>query len=269
VRDDLVAAVVDRLGVGRVRADFDGLARVYAAWCRAVPFDNARKLVHLASGRGGPLPGSTADDFFDAWLATRAGGTCWSGNGALYALLEALGFAVERGAATMMTAPDTPPSNHGTVVATIDGVRWVVDASILTEVPLALDADDRDPAVLPRIEQRDGGATIVWRTARSPDGFACRIDRVGVGDADWDALHQRTAAWGPFNYAAVARVVRGGGVVGCLMGSTYAFDAAGRLTMTPAPDRDARDRFLIDAIGIDRALVARLPDDRELPPRPA
>ena len=89
----LVDAILERLGVARpIAVDLDGLARLYAAWCQAVPFDNVQKLVHLASGAGAPLPGSTATDFFTAWLATGAGGTCWAGNGALHDLCAALGF---------------------------------------------------------------------------------------------------------------------------------------------------------------------------------
>src|SRR5947199_3736781 len=100
-----VDAVLQRLGVDRVTPDLAGLARVYRAWCDAVPFDNVHKLVHLAEGRGTPLPGSTASDFFAQFLATGAGGTCWSGNNALHDLLAALGFEVERAAATMMGRP--------------------------------------------------------------------------------------------------------------------------------------------------------------------
>jgi len=42
-----------------------------------VPFDNVRKLIHVKSGKAGPLPGGTAEDFFTAWLRHGTGGTCW------------------------------------------------------------------------------------------------------------------------------------------------------------------------------------------------
>ena len=88
VKRETVAAVLDRLGVETSRPDLVGLHAVYAAWCGAVPFDNVLKMIYLAEGRTGPLPGSTAESFFEAWLACGVGGTCWAGNGALHDLLE-------------------------------------------------------------------------------------------------------------------------------------------------------------------------------------
>jgi hypothetical protein len=62
----------------------DGLRALYAAWCRKVPFDNVRKLIHIHHHDPAPLPGDDATDFFEAWLTYGTGGTCWAGNGALY-----------------------------------------------------------------------------------------------------------------------------------------------------------------------------------------
>ena len=97
------------------RRDLTGLRAVYAAWCEAVSFDNVLKLIHIGEGRPGPLPGWTADDFFESWLACGAGGTCWAGNGALHDLLAALGFEVERAVATMLSSPEArgPESRLG------------------------------------------------------------------------------------------------------------------------------------------------------------
>ena len=82
MRAELVEAVLARLDVERPSPDLEGLQSVYGAWCRSVPFDNTRKLIHLSEDLDGPLPGSTAEDFFDAWLRLGTGGTCWAGNGA-------------------------------------------------------------------------------------------------------------------------------------------------------------------------------------------
>ncbi len=89
----LVERVLAKLGLAAApRADLGGLAALYAAWCRSVPFDNVRKLIHVRAAYPAPLPGDTPEDFFDAWLAHGTGGTCWAGNGALCALLESPGF---------------------------------------------------------------------------------------------------------------------------------------------------------------------------------
>ncbi|MBI3723864.1 arylamine N-acetyltransferase [bacterium] len=265
-----VDRVLARLGVRRPEPDRDGLARLYSAWCESVSFDNVSKLVFLAEGRTGPLPGSTAEGFFASWLEHGTGGTCWAGNGALHDLLAALGFSVERAAATMMASPGTKGPNHGSVVATIGRERYIVDASILSGTPLRLpgpeeplDASTR----LPRIELRDGRPAVIWRTLRAPDGFPCRFERVGLSAEEWDALHQRTAAWGPFNYALGARRNRGREVIAFGMGQRYSFSAEGALASEPR-DRAGRDRFLVEELGISRELVARLPEDRPLPPAP-
>ncbi len=252
--------------------DLAGLSRVYAAWCKRVPFDNVLKLVHLAEGRPGPLPGSTAEDFFTSWLETGAGGTCWAGNGALHDLLATLGFSVARAAATMLVTPNVPPSNHGSVVVTIEDARYVVDASILTGIPLRLpgpgEPPDPNAEVVPRLELRGDTYYIVWRHPNAPEGFPCRFDRIGVDVEQWDALHQRTSVWSPFNFAVAARSNRGTDAIGLSASRRFTFAADGTFVYE-ACDRASRDRFLVDELGIDPHLVARLPADRGVPPAPA
>jgi N-hydroxyarylamine O-acetyltransferase len=96
---------------------------IYAAWCEAVPFDNVQKMIHIAESRDGPLPGSTAEDFFASWLEDGTGGTCWAGNGALHDLLAVLGFEVMPATATMLPRADIVGPNHGSVVVTFDSER--------------------------------------------------------------------------------------------------------------------------------------------------
>lgn len=266
----LVDDVLRRLNLERPRCDLAGLTSVYAAWCQAVPFDNAQKLLHVTAGRAGPLPGSRPDDFFAAWLEAGTGGTCWAGNGALQALLVELGFAAERALGTMLVSPDTPP-NHGSVAVRLPEGQFLVDASILSGAPLRLPAPD-EPAPpasgpLPRVERIDGRWHVRWRTVRDPQGFLCRLERVGLDAAEWDQRHQRTAGWSPFNYALSVRLNRGPVAIGWGQGQRFCFDGAGALSAEPR-DRAGRDRFLIDELGFPAALVARLPEDRETPPPP-
>src|SRR5262245_66212075 len=100
---DLLERVLTQLGLSdRPAPRLHGLQTLYAAWCRKVPFDNVRKLIHLHNHYPGPLPGDDVVDFFEAWLRHGTGGTCWAGNGALQVLLASLGFAAFRGLATML-----------------------------------------------------------------------------------------------------------------------------------------------------------------------
>jgi N-hydroxyarylamine O-acetyltransferase len=266
----LVDAALERLGVAAPASDLAGLGAVYDAWCQAVPFDNVLKRLWVEEQWPGRLPGSTPVDFFRDWLEYRTGGTCWAGNGALAALLSALGFDIALGAATMMVAPDTPGPNHGTVVVTLPEGRFVADASILSGAPLRLPEPGEvppPPAALPAMQVVDGRPTILWRTVRDPDGFPCRIDRVGLDAGEWDALHQNTGIWSPFNYATSARLNRGADVIGYGAGMVYRIRPDGALDSEPA-DRAAMVRFLAEVLEIDDTVAARLPEDRPVPPRP-
>jgi N-hydroxyarylamine O-acetyltransferase len=106
----LVERILARLGFNHSPAPtIDALCTVYSAWCERVPFDNIRKLIHVRAANAAPLPGSTPEDFFEAWLKLGTGGTCWPGAGALHAFLDALGFDAARAIGTMMAAPNLPP----------------------------------------------------------------------------------------------------------------------------------------------------------------
>jgi hypothetical protein len=84
---------------------------------------------------------------------------------------------------------------------------------------------------------------------------------MGVDTGEWDALHQRTAAGGPFNTALSARVLRGPTAVGFGSGQRFTFHANGALAAEPR-DGAGRDRFLVEEIGISAVLAERLPEDR-------
>lgn len=264
-----VVAVLEKLGVEWPDPDLGGLQAVYAAWCRGVSFDNVLKLIHVAGREPGPLPGSTAESFFDAWLEHGTGGTCWSGNGALHDLLATLGFDVERVIATMLSSPHVSEPNHGSVVATVDGERWLVDASILAGFPIRLRnaGEPADDGPLPRFAWLEGRPAILWRTASAPEGFHCRIERIGADAAEWDDRHQRTAGWSPFNYQLSARILVGEASVGVAHGQRYAVEPDGSVSVEEL-EPSARARFLVEVLGIAEGVAARVPDDRPLPPRP-
>lgn len=267
----LVGRVLDRLAPdGAPEPSLAGLADLYAAWCRSVPLDNVRKLVHLAAGDPGPLPGDDPADFFEAWLAHGAGGTCWAGNGALHALLESLGFRARRAVATMLVAPDLPP-NHGSVVVDVDGAAYVVDASMLHGEPLRLAAAGETavdhPAWGVRAAQRDGAWHLRWRPVHAENGIDCRIDELGVGADRFRALHEATCGWSPFNFSLYARLNRGDRVVGAAFGQRVEIGADGRFARR-ALDPDERLRLLVEDLGVDEALARRLPPDAALTPPP-
>jgi N-hydroxyarylamine O-acetyltransferase len=245
----------------------DGLQTLYAAWCRKVPFDNVRKLIHLHSHASGPLPGDDPAEFLAAWLTYGTGGTCWAGNGALHAVLVSLGFGATRGMGTMRVAPEAPPT-HGTVLVTCEETCYVVDASILHSTPLPLHASTptgvAHPAWGVHCSKRDGIWYIRWRPVHQPDGLDCRLQHLHVSRETFRERHEQTRTWSPFNYELYARAIRGETVVGVAHGQRVAFDGAGGVSHTPLGEDD-RLRVLVDELGMHEEIVQRLPLDTPTP----
>lgn len=247
-----------------------GLATLYGAWCQHVPFDNIRKLIHLRRADAGPLPGTDAADFFDAWLRHGTGGTCWAAHTAWHALLTSLGFDVIRGVGTMLVAPDIPP-NHATVFVNLDGTRYIVDASILHGTPMPIEADDGGVAhgawgVRTR-RTPTGQPLIRWRPIHMPDGIDCRIDIIDVPAKVFIDSHERTRGWSPFNFSLYSRANRPNGVVGAAFGQWIEFDDRGGAVTRPL-EGDERLRVLIEKLGISEEMARIVPSDLPLPPPP-
>jgi len=268
---DLLERVLMQLGLSeRPAPTLDGLQTLYAAWCRKVPFDNVRKLIHVHNHDPGPLPGDDAAEFLEAWLTYGTGGTCWAGNGALHALLVSLGFQASRGMGTMLVAPHIPP-NHGTVLVACDEMRYVVDASILHGEPLRLDTSTptgvTHPAWGVQCAKRDGQWYMRWRSMFRSEGLDCRFEAMSVPRDTFRERYEAARAWGPFNYELHFRLIRGEAIVGAARGERVEFDRSGACVRTPLADAERR-RFLIEDLGIHEAIVQRLPADTPPPPPP-
>jgi len=267
---DLVDRTLEAFGLrGRPTADLAGLGLLYGAWCRNVPFDNIRKLIAVRGGHAGPLPGDDPAEFLEQWLAHRVGGTCWAGNGALQALLAALGFEAHRGVATMLVAPDIPP-NHGTVLVDLPEGPYVVDASIMHVEPLPVRADQTT-----RVEHPAWGVSgrwlgdrfaINWRPMLRQDRIDCRLDQWPVDAARFSAQHEQTRGWSPFNFELVFNLVRENGRVG--VGNGFGRSIAGEDETAHPLEGAARVRYLVDVCGVSEAMASRVPEDVPTPPPP-
>ncbi|MBF7731260.1 arylamine N-acetyltransferase [Pseudomonas sp. N040] len=269
--DALFEQVLMKLGIGhRPTPTGQGLRTVYAAWCRQIPFDNVRKLIHARANDARPFPGSTADDFFRAWLQHGTGGTCWSNAGACHALLQWLGFDAQRGVATMLAAPDIPP-NHGTVCVNLDDGQYLVDTSILHAEPIRFEparaSAHAHPAWGVQGDWRDGRFHLDWRPLHKVDGFACRFERFGASAQEFHDLHEQTRGWSPFNFELNARINRGDEVVGLAFGQAVTLHADGSVSQRPVDDRERR-RILVEEVGLSEAIVSQLPPDIPTPPPP-
>ena len=267
----LLERVLGGLGFAEVPEPiFENLRAIYAAWCQRVPFDNVRKLIHVRAGNSGPLPGSTAEDFLEAWLKHGTGGTCWAGASTFHALLASLGFEVARGVGTMLVAPDLPP-NHGSVRVTLGEARYLVDCSILHGEPLRLEEDAETriehPAWGVRCSMRDGRWHVWWRPLQKPDGFECRLERFGATRREFQNFHDQTRGWSPFNYEVTARINRGARVVGLAFGKAVSLEADKSFRERIVTHAE-RVRLLIEDICLSEEIVNQLPEDIGTPPPP-
>jgi len=263
--------VLTRLGFARsLPPTLENLRAIYAAWCRKVPFDNVRKLIHVRAGNPGPLPGSTPNDFLEAWLKHGTGGTCWAGAGAFHALLAALGFNVMRGVGTMLVTPSVPP-NHGTVLVTFDEDRFLVDCSILHGEPLRLTehAETRveHSAWGVRCSKRDQHWYLDWRPLHKLNGFECRLEYFGATQSEFQNFYERTRGWSPFNYEVTARLNRDDRVVGLAFGKAVSLEADGSVCEA-AVTHSERIRILIADFGMSEEIAHQLPEDTPTPPPP-
>lgn len=267
----LVERVLAKLGFSsQPEADRSGLAGLYAAWCRSVPFDNSRKLIALRAGRPGPLPGDSPLDFLEGWLVDGTGGTCWAMHGAWTEILRACGFRAARGLATMLVAPDLPP-NHGTTSARVEGETVLVDACIQHGAPIVLDPHletaVRHPAHGVRVRPDDGRWLLRWRSPFAPGQMDCRIDSLASDATEFRAHHESTRGWSPFNFQLFARVHRNGGILLAVRGERVVIDEQGTESRSPLTGED-RLRFLIEELGLDEPFARSVPQDVAMPPPP-
>ncbi len=246
--------VLERLGLSSApEPDLEGLRTVYAAWCAGVPFDNVRKMIALRGGAGRPLPGSRADDFFEAWLGQGAGGTCWPTSHALCELLGALGFEARRVAGSMR---DLGLLTHGSVKVRIAGADWLADSSMLTGIPLPLGTDifvSPDPVFAAEVEPVDG-THVVWVDLPPNDDYLpCRLLVDPVDPATYGALYEASRERSPFNQRLYARRNRPSELL-VLFGNRRLSKTTAGVTTRELAREDVR-ASLVEEIGLAASLV--------------
>lgn len=202
----IVDRVLERMNLSRgTSPDLGGLCRTYAAWCASMPFDNTAKLIALGTNAPGRLPGIDADEYFDRWLAHGVGGTCWPSSNALFELLHSLGFHVRRAAASMR---DTGIISHGTLKVRIAGQDWLVDSSILSNVPLPLRPEvfiGDDPVFPVEMEVHEGAHVVWWDLPPNPAWIPCRLLADDVSHDYYVERYEASRDRSPFNERIYAR----------------------------------------------------------------
>lgn len=253
--ESAVDEVAERLGFAeRPAPTAEGLAQVYSAWCRQVPFDNLRKLVALHFDLP-QIPGIEPADFFAAWQLTGAGATCWGSNNALHALLVGLGFDAQLTAASMFDVD----KNHGTTIVTIDGQRLIVDTALHGDVPAPMIAGETTVVSYFGYETTVRSDENGWLFDHPTPDPAFRIPCRILGDLTLEttvAANEKTRGWSPFNTGIMAGINDDAGVWMLKDNGLARFDADG-LATRDLTDTEV-DEFLVEVVGHSPQLVAEV-----------
>ena len=271
---DLVARVLLKLGLGdRPTRDLAGLNSLYAAFSGSVSNDNIQKRIWFAGDRTTPVPGGDPGEFFENWLAHGTGGTCFPINGAIHALARALGFDARLIAGSMIMEGYDQDANHGSVLVTLAGVDYLVDAQIAAFKALPL-VPNRPAATGDGIHDIqavpiEGGFDVLSYPGpdrREPLVFRTMPDYDPVDHnfflAKYDLSASRELRRSPFNDTLfISRHFRDSIVI---VGrhNKMVIAADNSVTKTEISDSERR-RALVEVFGISREIANALPPDEE------
>jgi N-hydroxyarylamine O-acetyltransferase len=245
-----------------------GLAEIYRAWCRSVPFDNVLRRIQICEGAehdGARLPGWTPEEFARDYLTHGVGGPCAPAGITFESLLQTLGFATRIVLATMED-PDGESLGHVTTVVTVGDEVFLVDTVILCEAPIPMPREGS--AVLPdpihpvEVRRRCGAWRIAYASAMTRAPAVCTVtDRV-VDEQAWRALYRETQAsrtFRRFNGGLYIRRNVQGGVSVIYRDCHVIVDGSGRRERWVG--QDERDDLLLGDFGLSQEIVSRLPPE--------
>jgi arylamine N-acetyltransferase len=262
----LVERVLAKLGLRqRPSLDLAGLNTLYAAFSGNVPFDNFRKRIWFASRQTTPLPGGDPTEFFDNWLRHGTGGTCWPIAEGIYALARTLGFEARRIAGSVVVAGYPQGANHGSVLVTLDGIDYLVDAwmaafkvlHLVSGTPASTGGGIHAISAVPT----EGGFDIFsypgWNRER-PLPFRTEPEHDPVDHAFFLARYELTKRVGFFNDALFICRHFPESILTLGRKSKFRVSADGTLTQTEVTEAE-RKAALIGEFGLSEEIVDALP----------
>lgn len=245
--------------------DLVGLNQLYAAISASIPFDNIQKRIWFASDRKKPVTGGDPREFFENWVRHGTGGTCWAGNGGMFALARALGFQARRMAGSVIVANYPQGGNHGSVLVTLDGIEYVFDHTFgaFKVAPLTPGNRASTGTGIHNIEviPVDGGFEIFFHLGWTEDALPFRTEpeHDPVDHSFFLARYDHASRVGFFNDTLLIsrRFVDSTVTIGRM--NKIVISAAG-LTKT-ALTTDHRDEVLIQELGLSPEVVSMIPPD--------
>ncbi len=258
--NETIEQVLKRLGIKKdVECSLENLAQLYQAWCTLIPFDNLMKTYRLAIDINAPLPGITAEEFFYDWFKHGVGGTCWAGNGALFALLKALKYRAEFIAGCMLADPlDTSSSlGHCSVVVTLDEREFIIDATLLHEIPIPLIPNESiSPTFYFNVKKQRETLQIKWKPLGRKYSYF-QINKRNLAQSEIFALHKASRGLSKFNGSPLIRMVKENTMIGIVKGVLIVRDNKG-VEGFQSHDQFHFSQTLVNAFGIKQEFTNQL-----------
>lgn len=207
----------------------NNLSKLYQAWCISIPFDNLMKTVKIADNINAELPGITAEEFFHNWLEYGVGGTCWAGNGAIFALLQTLGYNAEFIAGCMLSDPlDKSLSlGHGSIIVTLDGDEFLIDATMLHGKPIPLlPSESTNKTFYFGVSKQDDKLQIKWQPLGRTYSFF-QINKRNLLESEILTLHEASRGLSKFNGSPIIRLAKSSSIIGIVRGDFIKRDEYG------------------------------------------
>jgi len=262
----LVERVLTKLDLrDRPALDLPGLNALYAAVSANIPFDNFQKRIWFAGPQTTPLPGLDPSEFFNNWLQHGTGGTCWPINGAMYSLAHALGFDAHRIVGSVIVEGYPRGANHGSVVVSLDGSNYLVDAwmasfKVLPLIPGKPSLTGNGIHDVRAVPIESGFEIITYpgfnREQTLP--FRPEPEYDPVDHTFFVARYDRTKAVGFFNDAIFICRHLSESIITMGRKSKFHLAADGTLTKTE-PTEAERKTSLIQDFGLSQEIVEKLP----------
>jgi arylamine N-acetyltransferase len=262
----LVERVITKLGLRqRPTLDLAGLNALYAAVSAYVPFDNFQKRIWFAGPQSTPLPGGDPNEFFNNWLQHGTGGTCWPLNGAMYALARALDFDARCIVGSVIVEGYPRGANHGSVLVTLDGISYLVDAwmasfkvlPLISGKPSSTGNGIHDIRAVP-IESGFEIISYPGFNREQPLPFRPEPEYDPVDHALFLARYDRTKTVGFFNDAIFICRHLPDSILTMGRKSKFRVTVDGTLTKTEPTDAE-RKTSLIEEFGLSEEIVEKLP----------
>jgi N-hydroxyarylamine O-acetyltransferase len=258
-----VDALLARIGLDhRPPADLAGLREVHRAYLLRVPYEDLT--IQLGEQRA-----LDVEDVAARMLEGGRGGYCFEVNGVLGALLEALGFTVERRRAAVGPRGERDEVNHLALTVVLDGDRWLCDSGwgegFVEPLPLRPGRHEQPPLHWTIETDGEDGWWIEQHEWGGSPGFWIWPGVVGL-----DAFHEpherlSLGAESSFRNTLVVEQPRGDRVV-TLRSRTYTERGPGHDVRRVLRDAGELETTLRDAFGIEvgAARAARLWDNARM-----